>query len=766
MLGRRPRIALPIVVQAVLLGALGAKLVVCRGPAARPNCTEAIRGERTDIALVVCQAEYAETGNHHTGAQLAELYHAVDNPDAARATAMGLASTDVAAAEVQYVLGLVERDAGNYDDALAAFEEARRRHRDNGRTYAEARDELGIATVHRARGDHGAALAALASCARVAAKEHPAMVGYCELSMASMLIEVGRDRAAHKAFDRAYEHLRTVREAADVYFARANLLQEVAERDGGGEAAVRDFRIAQLLGEWLHETTFVRDVRLNLAFTLAELGRTVEAEHHLEAARGLRTKDRKLNQIAQLEARIAYRRGRFAQASAQNTELYAGIISPDEKIDVCVMQARIEIARSNLDAAADWAERGAAVAEEVRRAQPVELRSWELARRRLPAELLFSIHAWAGRPTEAVLALDLWHGRSLVDQIRVSERSPTSAEKTASQVADVEAWTTTAVASPLTGAVAREEVLATLRQIDLLALVVADGWVWRVGARAGDIQLSVVGTLRGLMPALREIRSDPTSALVGDWLGAQVIGDDLGRLTTQPLHVLLDPSLTSLPVAALRVGGQPLIARRPVVRTLRLPRTACVPPATGRTMAALADAKDNLPAARAEALALGERFGDDITVAVGKAANRRALFAATGVRALHLALHGTVDPDDGGMLELADVPKVSALELAARKLGPPLVVLAACSSAASNDPERATALATGFLMAGSQQVVATLQNVYDKAAGELVAEFYAQGGVQDPVRALARAQAWAAVNGTADDWAYFAVFGSPTCTSP
>jgi hypothetical protein len=94
---------------------------------------------------------------------------------------------------------------------------------------------------------------------------------------------------------------------------------------------------------------------------------------------------------------------------------------------------------------------------------------------------------------------------------------------------------------------------------------------------------------------------------------------------------------------------------------------------------------------------------------------------------------------------------------------PSLVVLSACDAAVSADSdfELAGSLASGFLGAGSQHVVATLGQITDSGAPEISTRFY-RAGVADPARALAAVQAELAKTGNRD-WPYFAVFGPDVC---
>jgi CHAT domain-containing protein len=257
------------------------------------------------------------------------------------------------------------------------------------------------------------------------------------------------------------------------------------------------------------------------------------------------------------------------------------------------------------------------------------------------------------------------------------------------------------------------------------------------------------------------VMAAPTDAAATAALGALVLPDAIAQPTRAPLHVLLDGPTAALPIAALRHGGVPLAAIRPVVRVLGVPRTSCVDVAPRGRAIAIADPDGTLAAAAAEATAVAERLGGDRFV--GADATSARLFATAPDAVLHLAVHADVNAL-GGVLDLFD-RDVSALEISARKLGPALVVLSACGSARAADIELAGSLATAFLAAGSRQVVATLRPVDDAGAREVATRFYDAGGADDPVRALAEVQA--ALAGTSNrDWPNFAVYGHARCSHP
>jgi CHAT domain-containing protein len=149
---------------------------------------------------------------------------------------------------------------------------------------------------------------------------------------------------------------------------------------------------------------------------------------------------------------------------------------------------------------------------------------------------------------------------------------------------------------------------------------------------------------------------------------------------------------------------------------------------------------------------------------IGSEATSVALWAAAGDAVLHVAGH-TVSDANEATIKLWD-RDVTALEIAARAQAPSLAVLSSCSSATSsaNNVELVDSLATGFLAAGSQHVVATLRSIDDASARVVMLAFYGRGDVSDPARALHAAQSalWKTKNVA---WPIFTVFGPDVCPS-
>jgi CHAT domain-containing protein len=315
----------------------------------------------------------------------------------------------------------------------------------------------------------------------------------------------------------------------------------------------------------------------------------------------------------------------------------------------------------------------------------------------------------------------------------------------------------------------------TLRKIDLIAFIEAEdkaegkaedktedkteNKLWRLTANHGKFRIEDLGPVARFHDAIERFISAPTDPGPASELGERLLPEDVVRRTDEPLYVVLDAPLAAMPIVALRRNGQPLIATRPVLRTPRLPVVgSCeLRPDVARARV-LADAAGDLPEARRESNEVASLF--QTTPFVGPAATSTALFAAKSDPLLHVAVHAEIDAG-GGVLKLHD-RAVSAAEISANKLGPRLVVLSACSTARSWDPEMAGSLSTGFLAGGASQVIATLRPVSDTGALDLTRKFYSAHGANDPVRALAAIQA-SLVDSDNKEWPSFAVFGKEVC---
>jgi len=731
------------------------------------SCEEAALKVTHALAVTICQAEYERTRSPSTGAQLANSYFLAGNQTAAAALANELLVTD-ARADALYILGMIATTQRRLDAAATTLEEARRLHRDRGQRSKVAKDALAMAKVHAQRAQYVEALRAFDECTSEAHGAPDTLTeGYCHLAAARVLSYVGHFEAALHAFRQAEPQLAAQpRDMAWLRYERGNLFQRSVydpQHSNQNWQAVAEFEQALSFATQAQLTELVLAIHLNLAYSFAEVSKFENAKTHLEEA-GILDRDRRYeNDRSQLMARIAFRSGDFPLAASINERVYPAIDNDDDKIVVAVMQARIALASNDLEGAARWARRGVETAEKMRRAQPTELRPWVLASRREPFEVLFQALATAGHVEDAVGVFDQWQGRTLLDAMAAP--SPDSAQRltvTADKVSGLERWLPIVSNAPLME-VDRRAVLETLRRIDLIAFAVAKGDVWRLTASRGKLRLENLGKLDELEDDLGSFENKPADRdhTLADQLGKRLLPEDVVRATDDPLYIVLDAPFDRVPFVALRHGGRPLIAVRPVLRTPRFPTglSCALRPGIGSAVViGDADAKNALPAAGREASYVATLF--KTTARIREDATSQALFSAKPDALLHVAVHADVRAG-GGLLELHD-RTLLAPEIVANRVGPALVVLAGCRTTEAKNPELTDSLATAFLAGGSGHVIATLRNADDEYVSKLIQRFYEVGGASDPVRVLARVQA-ELVDTENTEWPNFAVLGTRAC---
>jgi tetratricopeptide (TPR) repeat protein len=726
------------------------------------TCAAAVHDGLPDAAQV-CQREFQRTQDPATGVLLAKALNSDDDLVAAKRIATGLLKTP-ARSDALYLLGLIARTEDNDEVALTALEEARTLHRIEQRPEQLARDDGVLAMIRTDRSEFAEALRLIDECI-TAVPLDPILQSYCHLTAAKTLIGVSYWSAAQHEIDLAAPQATSDVARSDADYQRGSIYQE----SGQHASAIAMYEKALNQRNRPQDTIWILKTELNLAYSYAEHNQLDEAQRHLKNATLLDLDNKKLPARTWVAAQIAYRQHDLTRASAL-IETYFRLVGPDdsihrdERIDVATLQARIELKRDDLRGAERWARRAVElVAEGVRGAHSaLELRPWVLAKLRAPYELLFTALARSHQIEAAAMAFDEWQGRTVQDAL-ARPRPPTSVDYRgiAEQITRLGRWLRMASQAPFARRPDRDSVLRTMRDIDLLALIVANDEVWSLTANHGPPRLSRLGPLTEIKRRVDYFRGHPTTEikLAAD-LGSLLLPDASFRETREVLHVLIDGQLAGLPVAALRHGATPLIASRPIVRVLRLPETRCVHVTRSGPATVLADPGNNLANAQREAEQVAALL--HTTSETGAAATRAAMFAAASDGVLHVAAHGAIGID-GAALKLAD-DEVSALEISAHQRAPSLAVLSACNAATStqDDPELAGSLAAGFLGAGSQHVVATLGPVSDAGAPEISTRFYRAGGVADPARALATVQA-ALVQTPNTDWPYFTVFGSDVC---
>ncbi|MCA9557248.1 MAG: CHAT domain-containing protein, partial [Myxococcales bacterium] len=229
--------------------------------------------------------------------------------------------------------------------------------------------------------------------------------------------------------------------------------------------------------------------------------------------------------------------------------------------------------------------------------------------------------------------------------------------------------------------------------------------------------------------------------------------------------------LHDVPFEALPLGDDELVIEHYSVTYAANAATAPLrplpPPDRARPSLWVADARGDLPGARAEVRDLSRPFSTP-TVLTGGAATRTAVLAQLGeAGAVHLAVHGhPARGDDPPHLLLAGGERLTAADLFGQRLDHPLVVLAACDSAVGT-PDRSdempTVLPRALLLAGAEAVVGTRWPIDDRSAARVMTLLYDALPRVGPEAALATAQR--AMLDSAQGDAMIALRNSPPCAT-
>jgi tetratricopeptide (TPR) repeat protein len=727
------------------------------------ECAAAVREARQD-AVAVCQRAYQDNQDPVIGVRLANALYAAGDKPAAAELATQLLSTSQRS-DALHILGQIARDMDRNEDAAVTLQEARRLHRIERRWQQLAGDDGLLAMVQTDRSEFAEALQLDDECLTNAElATNTERKRYCHLAAAATLIGIGYWQAAESELKTAEQLSTTDKERGSLAYQHGSLASEMDRH----LLAISHFENALRLRRHLQgpkENQWVLTTELDLAYSLAEECKIGDAQHHLAEAALRDSQHQHEPERTWVAAQIAYRQHDLASA-ASLAEKYFQLRAADDssgrddRINVAILGARIELDRDELEHATRWAQRGIDLVERVRGAQSVlELRPWVLNKRRIPYELRFVALARSGQIEDAALIFDQWQGRTVQDALVRSRQSASlDFRGLADHITKLGEWLRVASPAPFAASPDRDTVLRTMRDIDLLALIVANEDVWRLTANHGPPRLRRLGLFKDIKELVDQFRGHPTDVEVASQLAALLLPDDVFRETRESLHVVVDGQLPPLPVAALRRGGTPLVAMRPIVRELRLPETRCVHVTRSGHATVLAYAGGDLSSTRREAEQVAPLLR--AIPEIEGAATKAALLSAAHDAVLHVATHGKPGVD-GATLKLAD-GEVSALEISARRIAPSLAVLSVCDAAVSDVPEFAGSLVAGFLGAGSQHVVATLSGISDDNAPEIATKFYRAGGVADPVRALARVQSELAKTSNVD-WPHFVVFGPDVC---
>ncbi|HEX2085641.1 MAG TPA: CHAT domain-containing tetratricopeptide repeat protein [Solirubrobacteraceae bacterium] len=654
------------------------------------------------------------------------------------------------------VLENLARVCGRLGDEDAALRHRREAARlDEARPTSEVDVEQFIAAGHAAAaaGDLDSALGAWQHAVYVAEDEDPdpmvpRMVTTALTALGHGYRRLGTARTALSCFDRARElNERTgnAHRLARDHLAIAQVLRERPEL--GGSDGVADAR-EHLERALVYTSTAGRDLE-ELAWTRADGSR-----HHISAPNrawpillelGELLQERDDDPGAARFLTIATRIADLVRASL--TEEHQRIAVQNERVGAYAELTKVHMRLARRDGAeAEHHARSAWLANESMRARTFldTLGDVDLAvPRAVPEELAERERELLARRSELRSSRrddeSFWDEyREVVDELdalwqhvrRVAPEAEGYVEVRQARPADPDDL------AGILAAAGRPVVLASLVQIDAGTLGVlalrGDGSAPHVEERAVDLA-RLDGFVRqnfGSAGRVRELAVDMEDlfqhelAPVGDLLTAVCDPEEI--LVVCPVGVL-----HHVPLGALRHDGRLLLERNPlaslpsasILRALR--SAAHNEPAT--PAAIFGDPTGDLPGARAEAIAVAERFG--ATPALGRDASTDAVRRAMQVAGvLHVAGHAHFDPDDAlaSGLRLCDGSLTARDLIALQAPALSLVTLSACETGVieGDAAEEIVGLTRALLFAGADSVVLSLWKVPDLATLDVMGAFY------------------------------------------
>ncbi len=397
----------------------------------------------------------------------------------------------------------------------------------------------------------------------------------------------------------------------------------------------------------------------------------------------------------------------------------------------------------------------------------VTSRYWTLARRRRPYEAWFSLEAEANDAHAALEVAERARGRSFLEAVRAGSDPAAGTAWNTDRVAERfdrrDRWQTLLDGGAQASWVSPPplpRVLAALRDVDVLAYFDAGDDFWVASIQGGEIRL------RRLSVPADEIdrRVAAWLALLDDeeanrHLAEVVLPSDWLPAPGRTLYLVTDGSLGQVPLGALWLGEQRLVERHPTSYVPSLSALAeLMDESSGAVQGVvlLGDPKGDLTHARQELKSIADLLG--VVPIVGEAVDEAALRGASDSQWLHVASHGGLD-EHGAWLQLAD-GRFYAEQMLQMKLRPRGALLASCDTAARPGGGMWGSVAAALLAAGSEVVVAPLWSIDDATTRRFVERFYAEGGVDDPIGALARTKrSFIAADRPIEQWWSFVAVG-------
>lgn len=499
----------------------------------------------------------------------------------------------------------------------------------------------------------------------------------------------------------------------------------------------------------IEDPRFFRSVHLNLADIYTELRDFRNARIHLdEAWRHAEPGAQRQTALLYHEARLDAAQGLHEEAAESIAKALESEPVPEWAWVLEYERGRNAEQRGRTDVAEEAYRKSTAIVESMRAELGVdELKSHLLDRKRWPYESLFRLLAEAGRPEDALEVMERAKARTFLDAfVKAASRPAESGESLlaadlSERIDVLRRLLPRMQGSPIAQTIAPERLLPEVGRLSVLAYFEAESHVWLVTVLGGELRIRrLAPTAASLAAMVAAFENNPNDETLAARLGEALLPPGSLPEKGKSLHIVTDGDTGRVPFAALRYENEYLIERHVLTFVPSLNALAALARLAGDEAVSppvvLADSLGDLPGAALEADDLKGRLG--ARVYAGEKATRKILLESARARLLHLATHSGVGLR-GAWVRLSD-GTFTATDVVEQGVGPRLVVLASCSSAARTARGMWGSLGAAFLAAGSLAAVATLRSVEDEAARRFVASFYEHGGASSSAPGVARAQ--------------------------
>lgn len=754
----------PLVI--IFLGAIW--MSSCSG-VSEDDCHALLEAGEYESAVTVCNGDYREVGDRRAGLAAAMAAYYLGRDAEVISWVDELRDTEQEAILLGYV-GSAYRRQGKAELAREAMDRKIALHAQEGEYEHVAATYYTLFQVAWGSSDFRDMIDSLRLCfenAERAENEH--LRALAIQGLVSALLSIGDIRGATEALSRA-DTLVPPTDPSRAYLE--NYRGIIARSEGQPILARQALEQALDLAEGSNDPLLLRSIRVNLVAANVQLEDLEQASAHLEAAEALpRNTPNSDTALLRYRAMIEHARGDYAKAIDSANAALELDPPPDAAWELYDQLGMSRQASGDLRGAQDAFEQAIASVEEMREALGFDdLKASLVDKKRRPYESLFALQAGEGRIVDALATIERAKARTFLDAL-VRE----TYEVRATPSTDV--WDRQEALGRLDALVAlrpslNESSVAGLRPVsDLLADIAGRPFVvyfqteqatWVISSADSAPRLhKISATTAEIDRRVNALIASPDDRQLAEELGVLLLPPGILPDPGSDLYLVVDGQLGRLPFAALRTaGGRPLVRDYVISYVPSLNALAAIEDDAGSSFTppvVLGNPSGDLQYAALELNEVARSLG--VTPANGSTATVEKLSRSASSRLLHIATHTGLGAE-GPWLALAD-GDVGAGLLVSGDIGPRVVVMATCASAAREGKGMWGSLGAAFLAAGSESVVASLWSVEDSVAREFVELFYGGDDAESTASALARVQRTFIDTGRSpSEWAAFVHFGS------